>query len=317
MAATHGSRIIEALEGDVVGDPRAAPGDPAAVAITGAGSNPKGTAKGYQLRGHHCPSDGSPPGAGRAAASCSCRRAPAANGGRAVLERCSTRRRTRSPVPGASRHLGLGYPLLKKCGSSPWSWLGLRGETVREGHRLVHLHPPDETAVDYARPQGDRTARLPGVTVIGLARGDAPGPRPGSTASARTAARASPGSAPAGTLPPCAGAACRAAQVILIARTPRSWAQLFRERVDELARSRAPGLARPRGPPPHRVLRSALPWLLLGRQPSPCPFLPEPDNQPSLWGRARLRPTRAQPIAHPRGASFIVLAPSRNIPQRV
>jgi hypothetical protein len=55
LAATHGSRIIEALEETWSAIRERHPEIPPAVAITGAGSNQKGTPKGYRLRGHHWP----------------------------------------------------------------------------------------------------------------------------------------------------------------------------------------------------------------------------------------------------------------------
>jgi hypothetical protein len=55
MAATHGSRIIAALE-EAWSEIRARnPDVPPAVVITGSGASQRGTPEGYRLRGHHWP----------------------------------------------------------------------------------------------------------------------------------------------------------------------------------------------------------------------------------------------------------------------
>ena len=55
MAATHGSRIIAALEEAWSAIRARNPDVPPAVVITGSGANQKGTPEGYKLRGHHWP----------------------------------------------------------------------------------------------------------------------------------------------------------------------------------------------------------------------------------------------------------------------
>jgi hypothetical protein len=55
MAATHGSRIITALEDAWSAIRDHNPEIPAAVVITGSGASQKGTPEGYRLRGHHWP----------------------------------------------------------------------------------------------------------------------------------------------------------------------------------------------------------------------------------------------------------------------
>jgi hypothetical protein len=55
MAATHGSRIVAALEEAWSAIRDRNPDVPPAVVITGSGANQKGTPEGYKLRGHHWP----------------------------------------------------------------------------------------------------------------------------------------------------------------------------------------------------------------------------------------------------------------------
>lgn len=172
LAATHGSRIIEALEEAWSAVRERHPEIPAAVVITGAGSNQKGIPEGYALRGHHWPERWvTDPEQGGRAAELFIAGELLANGGRAVLEvllheaahALARARGVKDTSAEGNRYHNKRFVKLAEE-------LGLRGPDESEkvtGWSGCSL--TDETAAAYAAViEAIDTARLPYLTEIGL-----------------------------------------------------------------------------------------------------------------------------------------------------
>lgn len=172
LAATHGSRIIEALEEAWSAIRERHPEIPAAVVITGAGSNQKGIPEGYALRGHHWPERWiTDPEQGGRAAELFIAGELLASGGRAVLEvmlheaahALARARGIKDTSAEGNRYHNKRFVALAEE-------LGLRGPDQSEkvtGWSGCSL--TDETAAGYAKViKAIDTARLPYLTDIGL-----------------------------------------------------------------------------------------------------------------------------------------------------
>jgi hypothetical protein len=179
LAATHGSRIIEALEEtwSVIRDRH--PEIPAAVVITGAGSNQKGTPEGYALRGHHWPERWvtDPEEGGRAAELFIAGELLAA-GGRAVLgTMLHEAAHALAGVRGIKDTSAEGNRYHNKRFVKLAEELGLRGPDQAEkviGWSNCTL--TDETAAGYAAVvKAIDTARLPYLTDLGFGAGTGTG----------------------------------------------------------------------------------------------------------------------------------------------
>jgi hypothetical protein len=179
LAATHGSRIIEALEETWSAIRERHPEIPSAVVITGAGSNQKGIPEGYRLRGHHWPERWvTDPERGGRTAELFIAGELLALGGRMVLETMlHEAAHALARVRGVKDTSAQGNRYHNKRFVQLAEELGLRGPEQAEkviGWSSCTLS--DETAATYAAVvDAIDTARLPYLTDIGLAGGDGTG----------------------------------------------------------------------------------------------------------------------------------------------